>query len=148
VQDAGAFLMHARNTEIMHMEATHDALTFHPLDGVGDIHSTEKGSGARYNSGKPSFDLVPLRIMAQSLQSHRYMDAADAVHLLSLLGDWQERSPSVDGLSLALEYLGTMQYSPMHSVWDECAQVFDYGRKKYAEWAWPGAYLWHALPAT
>lgn len=55
---------------------------------VGDIKSTEKGSGARYNAGKPAMDLVPL---------------------------------------VALE---------------DCAAVFDYGRKKYAEWNWAKGMDW------
>lgn len=29
-------------------------------DGIGDVNSTEKGSGARYNSGKPDLTLIPL----------------------------------------------------------------------------------------
>lgn len=28
--------------------------------GVGDVNSTEKGSGARYNAGKPDLSLIPL----------------------------------------------------------------------------------------
>lgn len=28
--------------------------------GIGDVHSNEPGSGARYNAGKPAFELVPL----------------------------------------------------------------------------------------
>jgi len=28
--------------------------------GIGDINSTAKGSGARYNGGKPDFSLIPL----------------------------------------------------------------------------------------
>jgi hypothetical protein len=31
---------------------------------VGDISSTEKGSGARRNSGKPQYSLVPLHLLA------------------------------------------------------------------------------------
>lgn len=28
--------------------------------GIGDVHSQEKGSGARYNTGKPDLSLIPL----------------------------------------------------------------------------------------
>lgn len=31
-----------------------------PLDGIGDINSQEKGSGARYNAGKPDLSLIPM----------------------------------------------------------------------------------------
>jgi hypothetical protein len=30
--------------------------------GIGDINSREKGSGARYNSGKPAMELIPVWI--------------------------------------------------------------------------------------
>ena len=28
--------------------------------GIGDINSSEKGTGARYNTGKPDYSLIPL----------------------------------------------------------------------------------------
>lgn len=31
-----------------------------PAPGVGDVNSSEKGSGARYNNGKVDFSLIPL----------------------------------------------------------------------------------------
>lgn len=31
-----------------------------PDDSVGDVNSQEKGSGARFNGGKPDFSLIPL----------------------------------------------------------------------------------------
>lgn len=42
------------------MEDTHEMLTFHPLESIGDVNSQEKGSGARFNGGKPDFSLIPL----------------------------------------------------------------------------------------
>lgn len=38
----------------------HEELTFGPIGGVGDVNSTERGSGARYNDGKPDLSLIPL----------------------------------------------------------------------------------------
>lgn len=29
-------------------------------DGVGDVNSKDKGSGARFNAGKPDLSLIPL----------------------------------------------------------------------------------------
>ena len=40
----------------------HEALTFHPLQ-VGDTASDKRGSGARYNSGKPPMELIPFRAL-------------------------------------------------------------------------------------
>lgn len=30
------------------------------FDGIGDVNSKEKGSGARFNSGKPDYSLIPM----------------------------------------------------------------------------------------
>lgn len=50
----------------------HEALTFHPLQAVGDINSTAKGTGARYNKGKPDFSLIPLSTMEDEAQVWMY----------------------------------------------------------------------------
>ena len=55
---------------------------------IGDVNSTARGSGARYNDGKIALDLIP---------------------------------------GIALE---------------DCARVFDYGRKKYAAWNWAKGMQW------
>ncbi len=55
---------------------------------VGDVNSAARGSGARYNTGKPPLSLVPL---------------------------------------VAVE---------------DCARVFDYGRRKYASWNWAKGMDW------
>jgi hypothetical protein len=39
---------------------SHESLTFGPVGGVGDVNSNERGSGARYNDGKPDLSLIPL----------------------------------------------------------------------------------------
>jgi len=33
---------------------------FPKIEGIGDVNSKEKGSGARYNVGKPDYSLIPL----------------------------------------------------------------------------------------
>jgi len=55
---------------------------------IGDVNSTERGSGARFNDGKPAFELIP-------------------------------------GIGL-----------------EDCARVFEYGRKKYAAWNWAKGMSW------
>jgi hypothetical protein len=35
--------------------------------GIGDVTSSAKGSGARYNNGKPDLSLIPLRMLASAL---------------------------------------------------------------------------------
>lgn len=39
---------------------------------VGDVNSTEKGSGARYNSGKADFSLIPLMTMEDEAKVWEY----------------------------------------------------------------------------
>jgi hypothetical protein len=57
---------------------------------IGDVSSNERGSGARFNDGKPAMELVPLM------------------------------------------------------AFEDCARVFDYGRRKYADWNWAKGMPWSA----
>lgn len=45
------------------MDDTTEMQTFAPL-GIGDVNSQEKGSGARFNSGKPDYSLIPMSTLA------------------------------------------------------------------------------------
>ncbi len=103
---------------------------------IGDITSTAIGTGARYNAGKPPLDLIPLRILADvergKLPSSALMPAA--VLALAALARFQEGGGESDLLA-ALNYLTDGDLS-------ECAHVFDYGRKKYAEWNWAKGMPW------
>lgn len=40
--------------------------------GVGDINSTEKGSGARYNTGKADYSLIPLSTLEDEARVWMY----------------------------------------------------------------------------
>lgn len=99
---------------------------------VGDIHSTERGSGARLNTGKPDMSLVPLTIVADNLRLTR----PDSIHVeaLGLLGAFQS-SGNVQYLHEAMFALGI-------DSWKDCAKVFEYGRKKYAAWNWLKGMAW------
>jgi hypothetical protein len=103
--------------------------------GIGDITSDARGSGARFNSGKPDLSLVPLKLLATTHLSDP--------HGAEELRCW----------GFALEYLG--QYQGNHDVvnlyhaldelgdgWSECADVFTYGKKKYAAWNWAKGMPW------
>lgn len=39
---------------------------------VGDITSKEKGSGARYNDGKPDYSLIPMHLLADTARVFTY----------------------------------------------------------------------------
>lgn len=44
-----------------------------PRDGnVGDVNSTERGSGARYNAGKTRYGLVPLHLLKPAADVFEY----------------------------------------------------------------------------
>jgi hypothetical protein len=40
--------------------------------GVGDVDSTEKGSAARYNGGKPDYSLIPMWTLADEARAWAY----------------------------------------------------------------------------
>lgn len=105
--------------------------------GVGDVNSDAKGSGARYNTGKTPFELVPLRLLAADLSVRH--GSTPAVQALDLLGQFQERHPAArEKLLAALDVLCPDSLEG----WNECAQVFDFGRAKYAEWNWAKGMAW------
>jgi hypothetical protein len=59
------------------MTDDHEDLTFHPLrglppHGIGDVNSAEKGSGARFNGGKPDYSLIPLTTMEDEARVWMY----------------------------------------------------------------------------
>lgn len=106
-------------------------------EGIGDINSAARGSGARYNANKPALELIPLELIARCMVS---VDKPGPLpNILSMLGEFQMRHfganlrsdiQIIDNLITAVAtHYGTQ-------VWLYCAKVFDYGRTKYAEWNW------------
>lgn len=115
----------------------HDALTFHAIGGIGDVNSDAKGSGARYNAGKTPLELVPLTQVAESYlrgggMSREQHEAAEA---LRFIGQFQSRERGIDALYDALGVLGL-------DGWKDCAEVFDYGQRKYKAWNWAKGMAW------
>jgi len=43
-----------------------------PAENIGDVNSTEKGSGARYNSGKADLSLIPLATLQDEARVWEY----------------------------------------------------------------------------
>jgi len=102
--------------------------------GVGNVHSNEKGSGARFNNGKPAMELLPLRDVATLLIGDLGGPTPETV-CLSYLAAFQEGNDVA--LFNAMQALG----NPRETL-TECAQVFDYGKRKYAEWNWAKGMKW------
>lgn len=97
---------------------------------IGDVNSDEKGSGARYNDGKPPMELIPLDLIAESYIGFTLVADREA---LRSVGEFQ-RGGNASALFAAIYHLGY--------PWLECAEVFGYGRKKYASWNWAKGMDW------
>ena len=91
---------------------------------IGDIHSSEPGSGARYNTDKDPLELVPLRYWVQQWRHTPYLPILDA------LMRWQEGGT----FDIPAE-VGYLEYQ-------KSALVFEYGAKKYATWNWAKGMKW------
>lgn len=101
---------------------------------VGDIASDAKGTGARFNDGKPDFSLIPLRVIAAAAADDDLSDEQELVRRALLdLGLFQT-SGDRRHLTNALRW--------MNDSWRDCARVFEYGKKKYAEWNWAKGMAW------
>lgn len=95
---------------------------------VGDINSSERGSGARFNDGKVPLDLVPVRYWRWALRESDHW-SADIAKLFAWLVDVQERR-------LATPFV----LEPPQLV--TAARVFEYGAQKYAAWNWAKGMKW------
>ncbi|HDR9868533.1 TPA: hypothetical protein QDE31_37420 [Burkholderia cenocepacia] len=105
--------------------------------GLGDVTSSAKGSGARYNVGKPALDLIPLRLLAEQFERDIPCDSPlnAAIGALWNIALFQEGGDP-NCLHEAIETIG--------AAWDECAAVFEYGKRKYAAWNWAKGMPWSA----
>lgn len=116
-----------------------EAIKEMPPGAVGDVNSDAKGSGARFNAGKPPYELIPLRMLSDF---YAHMEGRcgdfnnDAIAALGHLGIFQaRRKDDHDTLLDTLEALGS-------EGWEECARVFEYGKRKYKEWNWAKGMQW------
>jgi hypothetical protein len=81
---------------------THEMQTFAPL-GIGDVNSTAKGSGARFNSGKPDLSLIPLVTLEDEARVWMYGKAKYAAW------NWAKGMPWSVPLACALRHLAAFQ---------------------------------------
>ena len=105
---------------------------------VGNIDSTEKGSGARYNDGKPDYSLFVLKDFHETLELHYDVDSTNdkmnASTAIRLLGEFQQ----------------THDYKYLYDILDMletediagATHVLTYGAKKYKAWNWAKGANW------
>lgn len=92
------------------------------------------GTGRRDNSDKPSFELVPLTLVADSfLYAELSASGKLAQEMLHSLGQFQASGETW--------HLDTALHIGNH-YWNECAQGFAFGKIKYDEWNWAGGMKW------
>jgi len=98
---------------------------------IGDINSTERGSGARYNDGKAPLHLVPAVFYAQAADRiDAYKRLADGCRHIHQLQVWDG-----DG-----QIVGVFDYTARELAL--AADVFEYGIGKYAPWNWAKGMPW------
>ena len=110
-----------------------DPKTITHKKGIGDVMSDAKGSGARFNGGKPDLSLIPLTMLAAFYSDPEAGELRPEAKALECLGVYQQ-THDTQWLWLALQALG--------DGWAECARVFDYGKRKYAAWNWAKGMPW------
>lgn len=106
---------------------------------IGDVNSTERGSGARYNEGKPDLSLLPLWMVASYLEVVKDVSTRD-VAVMRLLGYFQN-SGDFGHLRKILDFYGTVGLR-------DAARVFAYGKQKYAAWNWAKGMPWSVVLAS
>lgn len=103
---------------------------------IGDVNSNERGSGARYNQGKPDFSLIPLKILADSTKDYVDVEVQHIAKAVAAVGKFQMRQTTNDRDTLQGAVAMLSEHLPA------CADVFNYGRKKYAAWNWAKGMAW------
>lgn len=107
---------------------------------IGDITSDQPGSGARYNTGKSPYDLLPLYDIAQAglITDQRNEPPITDLEVIDLLARWQ----AGDNTATPARILGDMMAGNGLAALADAARVFEYGRRKYAAWNWAKGMAW------
>lgn len=118
-----------------------------PAPAIGDLSSTEKGTGARYNGGKTPYELIAWGAFAGGLFAGNNEDARRNVRsALTSLGLFQAGGDARD-LKEVLMYTAAAADLSMVELASETARVLEYGKLKYTEWNWAKGMSWQSVIA-
>ena len=105
---------------------------------VGDVESNDRGTGARFNDGKPPVELIDLRMIVASLKVERRSE--QPVKALLRLAIFQESGGRNEvALHSALQALVE---DGLQEHWRHTADVLGYGARKYAPGNWCKGMPW------
>lgn len=102
---------------------------------IGDINSSARGSGARFNDGKPAMELLDFDFVRGVYEEHESAPFLESMAMYQQTGypEW-----ILDAFHRLPEWVNLSEEELLRSA----ARVFDYGRKKYAEWNWAKGMPW------
>lgn len=104
------------------------------VGGIGDIESNARGTAARYNGGKCRLDLLPLYMVVGTIDDSDFTEYQKNAHVALANIAMFQRTGSPGYITKALDIL--------KDYWKDCADVFEYGAKKYASWNWVKGMKW------
>ena len=103
-----------------------------PTDGIGDLGSDERGSGARFNTGKPPMHFIPFRQQILVYGAYRDPQYQYLWNLMEKLAKFEMHEYAVSDIVAELEI------TDLHAA----AFVWQYGAEKYAPWNWSKGMPW------
>lgn len=107
--------------------------------GIGDIASSEPGTGARFNAGKTKAEYLPWCVLVGLLEaSPKYDGALDGV--ARQMAAWESRVADKGAARALLDVPAEHRFKTM-------CDVFDYGAQKYAAWNWAKGMPWSVVSA-
>ena len=111
---------------------------------VGDINSDKAGSGARDNSGKPDWSLMPLYQLGWLAEI--MTPGKRGVSLLVAAGRFQSKPTIKTADELLVESVKLLESAKKHhsliDTFSSVVPVWEYGLHKYAAWNWAKGMQW------
>ena len=112
--------------------------------GIGNVNSNDKGTGARFNSGKVPYEVLPLELLLDWIDLHQYPHENlnhGAFSVLDWLGEWQKGNDDAlfEALNCAVIEAGLPGFA-------EAARVFKHVTERkvnpYPMWNWMKGMPW------